>query len=76
MSTKPLNTDNEKIVLTPTQQNPAAAKPEDFEIVCGGTAEYEEESVSGQRENSPLAQKKSDASNPFRGSNYLDTTTN
>jgi hypothetical protein len=48
MSTKPLNTDEEKIVLTPTQQNPAAAKPEDFEIVCGGTAEYEDESVSGQ----------------------------
>ena len=27
-----LNKDNEKIELTPTQQNPGNAKPEDFEI--------------------------------------------
>lgn len=74
--TKALNTDNEKIELTPEQQNPGLVTPESFEIICGGTAEYEDESVSGQRENSPLAQKNSDASNPVRGSNYLETTTN
>ena len=27
-----LNEDNEKIELTPTQQNPGNAKPEDFEV--------------------------------------------
>jgi len=67
---KALITNGEKVELSPQQQAPSTARPEDFEIVSGDDFTA---SVSGQRENDKIAEAKSNE--VFnRGSNYQQIT--
>ena len=60
-----LNKDNEKIELTPEQQNPGSAKPEDFEVI-------EAIPFAGQYGDTPterkrLLKKRNENRQPFEG---------
>jgi hypothetical protein len=52
MSNNPRNTEQDsKIELTPTQQNPGAAKPTDFKIIKAGESFHVEKGDDGAEHN-------------------------
>jgi hypothetical protein len=63
-----IHTDDEgKIELSEQQVSPSKSRPEDFSVFC---EDYDKPvSVTGQRENSPAAQKRAPKD---KGSNYQD----